>query len=47
MTKSGADTGGGNGPFAPPGPPQGGNCPPWGVWKGKIYGDKHWKESDN
>ena len=28
-------------------PPQGGQLPPWGVWKGKTYGDKHWKKSDN
>ena len=36
----GADTGGGgNGPFAP--------WPSPGVWKGKTYGDKHWKKSDN
>ena len=39
--------GGATGHLPPLALPRGGNCPPWGVWKGKIYGDKHWKESDN
>ena len=30
--EAGADTRGGNGPFAPPGPPQGGQLPPPGVF---------------